>query len=221
MARKYAFSHSIFIMLSLTQILEERKQVDPLFVIELNISGKQLESISILQYFKNIEQLNISANKLSSIAPLKSLLNLRVLLADDNCISTLEPLSQLANLEILHINGNPIQGRQELEWLCPLSRLRKLSAMRVPSFESDDTIYSFIITIFPQLEYLNEERIRNYSGELLDLDRFIEALPVIPSKQKITAEPWVSEDAFEIHDLPGFAKMCRELEEAIYEVTSK
>lgn len=177
-----AFPHSVFIMLSLTQILEERKQVDPLFVIELNISGRSLESINVLQYFRNIEQLNISFNKLSSISPLKSLSNLRVLLADDNNISTLEPLSQLARLEILHINGNPIQGRQELEWLCPLGRLRKLSVMRVPSFEQDSTIYSFIITIFPQLEYLNEERIRNYSGELLDLDKFINALPVIPSK---------------------------------------
>ena len=170
-------------MLSLTQILEERKQIDPLFVIELNISGRSLESISVIQHFKNIEQLNISANKLSSIDPLKSLTNLRVLFADDNNISSLEPLSQLANLEILHINGNPIQGRQELEWLCPLSRLQKLSIMRVPSFDLDSTIYSFVITIFPQLEYLNEERIRNYNGDLLNLDKFIEALPVIHSKQ--------------------------------------
>jgi Leucine-rich repeat (LRR) protein len=88
----------------------------------LNASGKDIHSLTGLEYCTALTSLYLYGNKISNISPLSSLTNLLELYLQNNQISDITPLANLTNLRTLWLGGNPIKGN-----ISPLANLTHLT----------------------------------------------------------------------------------------------
>ena len=77
--------------------------INPLYIIELNLNWNKLTDISGIKLFKNIKKLYLHCNELTDIFDLKDLINLKELYLWGNQIKDISVLKDLKKLEILYI----------------------------------------------------------------------------------------------------------------------
>ena len=74
-------------------------------IIELDLSGENIDTLNGLEYALNLVDLNISNNNISDISTLSKLTKLEKLNVSDNNISNISPISNLTNLIELDLSN--------------------------------------------------------------------------------------------------------------------
>ena len=92
-------------------------------VIQLNLTGYELEEIPNLLAFENLQVLNLSNNKISRIKGLDKLPELQSLDLSLNRLTQIEGLEQLLNIESLALGFNQLTRIEGLELLTKLRSL--------------------------------------------------------------------------------------------------
>lgn len=83
-------------------------------VIEISLTGNNIEEIKGFDTFKNLQILNLSNNQITKIKNLDNLDNLKELFLSSNNIKKIENLDNLKNLEILSLYNNQIENIEEV-----------------------------------------------------------------------------------------------------------
>ncbi len=83
-------------------------RTDLLQLYELEAAGREIRSLSGLQWAVNLNKLLISDNALVDLTPLTPLVNLTVLDLSVNMIKDISPVAGLANLDHLILYGNDV-----------------------------------------------------------------------------------------------------------------
>lgn len=83
-------------------------------VIEINLTGNNIEEIKGFDTFKNLQILNLSNNRITKIENLDKLQNLKKLFLSFNRIKKIENLDNFRNLEILSLYNNQIENIEEV-----------------------------------------------------------------------------------------------------------
>lgn len=99
-------------------------------VTELDLSGRDIENIEEIVYFKNLTKLNLSNNRITDISCLKELKRLREVNLSGNRISDLSPLSDKKYLRKLYLADNEINDISTMKGL-PLLEVLDLSENRI------------------------------------------------------------------------------------------
>ncbi len=84
------------------------KKSDVYGITQLNIRGRDIESIEDIVHFMNLKYLDCSANKIADISSFKSLSGLEALDLSSNQVSDISVLSGLTSLKELNLSVNPI-----------------------------------------------------------------------------------------------------------------
>ena len=102
---------------------------------ELDLSGRNIQNLQGMQFFRNVRVIDLSNNRLSSLSPLAGLTRLEVLSLNNNNVDNLHRLSGLTRLEVLHLHGNRVSSLQPLTGLTRLTSLA-LCSNRVSSISA-------------------------------------------------------------------------------------
>lgn len=97
--------------LTVNLALQKSRVDNPLYVKKLNVCGVQLDDISVMQQFPNLEVCSFSVNKISDLSSLSGLPRLTELYLRKNAITDLQQvvhLSSVRGLRILGMAENPI-----------------------------------------------------------------------------------------------------------------
>ncbi len=93
-------------------------------VAELNLSGKGIRDISVLQSCKNLRQLNLSGNEIADLSAIMNLPSLERLDISDNRISDLRPLIGMNTLRAVNASNNQITDTASAGAMAGLTELR-------------------------------------------------------------------------------------------------
>lgn len=126
----------------------------------------QIQDISGLEYFTNLEMLDLSYHAIADISPLAGMHQLTALSLEGNPVADLAPLSELESLKALLLSGcaavdySPLSNLINLEILhldqstiadlSPLASLTKLKRLYLAGSPAED--YSPIEAVYPNLE---------------------------------------------------------------------
>ena len=105
---------------------------DALRFTTLRISGREVDDISFLKYFKNLTSLEISNMPITDISCLKSLIHLENLTISNCLVSDLSPLIYMSELKNLTLCDNDIR------FLDPLAGLPQLSVLDIRNNKIND-----------------------------------------------------------------------------------
>ncbi|XP_032565054.1 protein phosphatase 1 regulatory subunit 42 isoform X4 [Chiroxiphia lanceolata] len=92
-------------------------------ITHLNLSDKNIDTIGVLSFCKNLKVLYLYDNQISQIQNLDFASNITHLYLQNNCISSIENLSSLKKLEKLYLGGNYITV---VEGLDKIGEIREL-----------------------------------------------------------------------------------------------
>ncbi|XP_027556435.1 protein phosphatase 1 regulatory subunit 42 isoform X3 [Neopelma chrysocephalum] len=92
-------------------------------ITHLNLSDKNIDTIGVLSFCKNLKVLYLYDNRISQIQNLDFASNITHLYLQNNCISSIENLSSLKKLEKLYLGGNYITV---VEGLDKIGEIREL-----------------------------------------------------------------------------------------------
>lgn len=92
-------------------------------IVELNLSGLNIQCIDNLGYLVNLKGLNLSNNSITHIIGLEKCLKLLELNLEKNSISKIEGLSTLLHLRRLDLGNNRISKLENLDMLFKLNQL--------------------------------------------------------------------------------------------------
>ncbi len=92
-------------------------------ISRLDISNKNIVSLSGIQHLHALWDLDARNNNITDVTPVASLTNLVWLLLSDNAISDITSLANLKNLSDLHLSDNTITDISSLSSLTKLSRV--------------------------------------------------------------------------------------------------
>ncbi|XP_027750498.1 protein phosphatase 1 regulatory subunit 42 isoform X3 [Empidonax traillii] len=92
-------------------------------ITHLNLSDKNIDTIGVLSFCKNLRVLYLYDNQISQIQNLDFASNITHLYLQNNCISSIENLSSLKKLEKLYLGGNYITV---VEGLDKIGEIREL-----------------------------------------------------------------------------------------------
>ena len=129
-------------------IAQIRDLKDHQYLVNLDLSGNSIKQIRGMQGLKMLQSLNLGGNRIERIEGLDNLPIVELLL-DGNCIKEVENLGSLNRLEKLNLNGNSVASLRglkdcgslreldlggnsisvirEVEWICEIGRLAKLT----------------------------------------------------------------------------------------------
>lgn len=108
-------------------------------IIELDVSGENIESLSGIEYAINLVDLNVSNNNISDISFLSKLTKLEKLNASDNNISDISYISNLVNLVNLDLSNtvrlsgiNSLEDKSnKIEDISCISNLKKITKLNL------------------------------------------------------------------------------------------
>ena len=92
-------------------------------ITALDLSGCEIDDLSFIISFVNLEELYLDNNEITDIMSLKDLYKLHTLSASDNEISDITPLYNLTNLNYLNLSNNNIE---DIDYLANLTNLVEL-----------------------------------------------------------------------------------------------
>ena len=121
-------------VLTLNLALQKAKADRPSVVKRLNVCGAQLEDISVLEQFSNVEVVSLSVNDVTDLAGLSKCECLRELYLRRNDVCELEQLLHLSNLlelKVLSLVDNPVAD---------LPGYREYTIAAIPSLEKLDDV---------------------------------------------------------------------------------
>lgn len=110
-------------ILSVKNILQDKKTKDPNSITSLVLTHKALTDVSCLREFKNLERLDLSSNNLTSLEGLKECVNLKWLSVVQNKLQNLGEIEGLSKLVVLNAGKNMLTSMDEVK---PLTSLRAL-----------------------------------------------------------------------------------------------
>jgi len=93
----------------------------------LYLSGYNIEDISVMKYFVQLEEIDFSRNQIHELTPLEELYQLQNLNLEENVIKNVKPLQNLTQLKSLSLGNNQIK---EIIYLDKLKNLDKLNLSR-------------------------------------------------------------------------------------------
>ena len=85
--------------------------------------GREITSISGIEFIVNITEINLDSNSISDITPLSELTNLTELNLDNNLFSDISSISGLTKLKSLNLDSNQIKNIASLSGLTNLTSL--------------------------------------------------------------------------------------------------
>lgn len=152
----------------------------------LTIVEKDIESISGLEYAKNLKSLNLSNNKIVDLSPISSLENLRCLNLSHNYILNIDSLANLKNLTYLNISDNQIMNLDILSSLNELVFL-DVSYNQICNLTSLKTLPKLSISLADNQKIgLLTQRV-NFNGEFtISLDLLKNRYGITPSIEFIS-----------------------------------
>lgn len=118
---------------------------DILGITELKMEDEDIDRVSGLEYFTNLETLDLSDNNLEDITPLENLTNLKELRLNGNDIVDITPLQKLTKLRYLNLKDN------EIEDITPLKNLSNLTTLYLRGNEIED--YSPVKSYYKSLTH--------------------------------------------------------------------
>ncbi|GKX67875.1 leucine-rich repeat domain-containing protein [Inconstantimicrobium mannanitabidum] len=96
---------------------------DVLKVTKLSFQNEEINNITGLEHFVNLESLDLSENKISDISALKGLTKLQRLLLQDNKIKDISALKNMVKLETLDLNGSQVKDISPIKDLIQMKDL--------------------------------------------------------------------------------------------------
>mmetsp|Transcript_6311 Transcript_6311/g.9181 ORF Transcript_6311/g.9181 Transcript_6311/m.9181 type:complete len:394 (+) Transcript_6311:46-1227(+) len=107
------------------------------YVKELSISTNEIKKLPDLGRMMRLETLHAGRNDLETLGHINLATSLKHLYLSYNNIETLDAFESLKNLRILSLAYNKIEAWAEIEKLKPLSKLRKLTLVGNPLYETE------------------------------------------------------------------------------------
>ena len=92
------------------------------FVKELNIDNNEIQLLSGIEQYSNLEILGISNNQISSLNGIENLKNLENLNINKNQINNIENLENCSNLKYLYMDNNNISNFENIDSLSVLQK---------------------------------------------------------------------------------------------------
>ena len=148
--------------------VEQLKQLSCEFDLEsvhsINLSRKELNDLSGLEFCTGLQRLNLSNNKLCRLQWIQDLTLLVHLDLSINDLSNLEPLRNLECLKFLNVSGNAISTFDailSLKHLSDLSQLYFKEGIELSNPLCQKSGYpDYVLEILPQLHFLDGEKVR-------------------------------------------------------------
>ena len=136
--------------------------INPLYIIELNLNWNKLTDISGIKLFKNLKELYLSHNELKDISVLKLFKNLKILTLIENKIEDILVLKYLNNLKELNIGNNKVKDIQIVKYLKKLIYLGIINL----GLESDQYKYINSLKNLNVLYHYKEFKNKNILNQL-------------------------------------------------------
>ena len=148
--------------------VEQLKQLSCEFDLEsvhsIDLSRKELNDLSGLEFCTGLQRLNLSNNKLCRLQWIQDLTLLVHLDLSINDLSNLEPLRNLECLKFLNVSGNAISTFDailSLKHLSDLSQLYFKEGIELSNPLCQKSGYpDYVLEILPQLHFLDGEKVR-------------------------------------------------------------